>query len=108
MSTRARIRIKNNGKEICSKYYSIDGHIDMWAPILIIALNQTTPQKILVNKQLLSFMCDGYGERDSFLDYLCEIDISNDIYQVTIYGYKKKLLFEGTLEEFANKYYEIE
>ena len=37
MSTRARIRIKNNEREIGSKYYSIDGHIYNWAPILITA-----------------------------------------------------------------------
>ena len=52
-------------------------------------------------------MCDGYGERDSFLDYLCEFDISNYEYKVTIYGFQKELLFEGTLEEFANKYDDI-
>ena len=69
-------------------------------------LNQTTPRTILKNRQLLKFMFDDY-ERDDYLDYLCEVDISEDDYKITIYGYEKKLLFEGTLDEFSEKYDEI-
>ena len=84
----------------------MDGHVENWAPMLITALNQTTPRTILKNRQLLKFMFDDY-ERDDYLDYLCEVDISEDDYKITIYGYEKKLLFEGTLDEFSEKYDEI-
>ena len=106
MGTRAKIRIENKGKYLCSKYFNMDGHVENWAPMLITALNQTTPRTILKNRQLLKFMFDDY-ERDDYLDYLCEVDISEDDYKITIYGYQKKLLFEGTLDEFSEKYDEI-
>ncbi|RKZ50954.1 MAG: hypothetical protein DRR16_12470 [Candidatus Parabeggiatoa sp. nov. 3] len=106
MGTRAKIRIENGDKYLCSKYFNMDGHVENWAPILIAALNQTTPSAILKNRQLLKFMFDDY-ERDDYLDYLCEVDISDDDYKITIYGYEKKLLFEGTLDEFSEKYDEI-
>jgi len=51
-------------------------------------------------------MFDDY-ESDDFLSYLCEVDISDDKYWITIYGYDNKLLFEGTLDKFSEKYDEI-
>ena len=106
MGTRAKIRIESKGKCLCSKYFNMDGHVENWAPMLITALNQTTPKDILKNRQLLKFMFDDY-ESDDYLDYICEIDISDDDYKIKIYGYEKKLLFEGTLDEFSEKYDEI-
>ncbi len=106
MGTRAKIRIEANGKPLCSKYFNMDGHVENWAPMLITALNQTTPRAILENRQLLRFMFDDY-ERDDLLSYLCEIDISDGNYKMTIHGYDGKLLFEGTLDEFSKKYDEI-
>ncbi len=106
MGTRAKIRIESNGSYLCSKYYNMDGHVENWAPMLITALYQTNPKAILQNRQLLKFMFDDY-ERDDFLNYLCEVDLIDDGYKITIYGFKKKLLFEGTLEEFADQYDEI-
>ncbi len=103
MGTRAKIRIETQGTYVCSKYFNMDGHIENWAPTLITALHQTTPRTILKNRQLFKFMFDDY-ESDEYLDYLCEVDISDDNYKVTIYGYKKKLLFEGTLDEFSEQY----
>jgi hypothetical protein len=108
MGTRTKIRIENKDSYLCSKYFNMDGHVENWAPMLITALNQTTPKDILKNRQLLKFMFDDYDyESDDHLDYLCEIDISDDDYKITIYGYGKKLLFEGTLDEFAKNYDEI-
>ena len=106
MGTRAKIRITNGNQYLCSKYFNMDGHVENWAPILITALNQTTPSAILKNRQLLKFMFDDY-ERDDYLSYLCEVDISDDDYKITIYGYEKKLIFEGTLDEFSEKYDKI-
>jgi hypothetical protein len=106
MGTRAKIRIETKNKYLCSKYFNMDGHVENWAPELIIALKQTSPGDILQNRQLLKFMFDDY-ERDDYLDYLCKIDISDDDYKITIHGYEKKLLFEGTLDEFAERYDEI-
>ena len=84
----------------------MDGHVENWAPILITALRQTTPETILKNRQLFKFMVDDY-ERDEYLDYLCEVDISEDNYKINLYGYNRKLLFEGTLDEFSEHYDEI-
>ena len=84
----------------------MDGHVENWTPTLITALNQTTPKDILKNRQLLKFMCDDY-ENDDMLSYLCEVDISDDDYIITIYGYQKKLLFKGALDEFSAQYDEI-
>ncbi len=95
MGTRAKIRIETKGKHLCSKYFNMDGHVQNWAPEFIIALNQTSPGDILKNRQLLKFMFDDY-ERDDYLDYLCKVDISDDDYKITIYGYEEELLFEGT------------
>jgi len=106
MGTRAKIRIETQGKYVCSKYFNMDGHVENWAPILITALRQTTPETILKNRQLFKFMFEDY-ERDEYLDYLCEVEISEENYTVTIYGYNKKLLFEGTLDEFSEQYDEI-
>ncbi len=106
MGTRAKIRIEANGKHVCSKYFNMDGHVENWAPILITALQQTTPKTILKNRQLFKFMCEDYGG-DEYLSYLCEVDISDDDYKIKIYGYEKELLFEGTLEEFSEQYDEI-
>ncbi|MEA3477168.1 MAG: hypothetical protein U9R60_03245 [Bacteroidota bacterium] len=45
-----------------------------------------------------------WGERDEFLDYLCEVDLSGDEYEIRLYGFKKELQFRGTLDEFAKQY----
>ncbi len=106
MGTRAKIRIEAKGTYLCSKYINMDGHVENWAPMLITALNNTTPKTILKSRQLLKFMFDDF-ERDDVLSYLCEVDISDDEYKIKIYGYEKKLLFEGSLDEFSEKYDEI-
>ncbi len=106
MGTRAKIRIETKGRYVCAKYFNMDGHVENWAPILITALRQTTLETILKNRQLFKFMCDDY-ERNEYLDYLCEVDVSEEHYKVTVYGYNKKLLFEGTLDEFSEHYDEI-
>ncbi len=105
MGTRANIRIEYKGSTICAKYINIDGHIENWAPKLIVALNQTTPDSILKNKQLLKFIFSDYFGDDN-LDYVCDVDISDDCYKITIHRFKK-LIFEGTLEEFSAKYDDI-
>ncbi len=106
MGTRARISIEAKGRILCSTYLGMDGHVENWAPTLIAALNQTNPEAILKNRQLLRFMFDDY-ERDDDPSYLCKVDISDDDYRITIHGYGGKLLFEGPVEEFSDTYDEI-
>jgi hypothetical protein len=105
MGTRASIRIEYKDNTLCDKYINMDGHIENWAPQLIVALNQTTPSTILKNRKLLKFMFEGYFGGDN-LDYKCVIDISNDCYNIKIYRFDA-LIFEGTLEEFSDKYDDI-
>jgi hypothetical protein len=106
MGTRAEIRIEAKGKYLCSKYFNMDGHVENWAPVLITALNQTTPRAILQSRQLLRFIFDDY-ERDDHSDYLCKVDVLDDSYKIKIYEYGEELLFEGTLDEFAQRYDEL-
>ncbi len=106
MGTRAKIRIKAKDRTLCSKFFSMDGHIGNWAPTLIVTLNQTTPRTLLESRQLLEFMVADY-ESDEHLSYLCTVNISDEDYSITIHGYDRKLLFEGTLGEFSGKYDEI-
>ena len=106
MSTSSRIKFMN-GKEILgAAYFSIDGHVSGFAPKLIAALKATTPQDILKNKKFIQLIGeDGlHGEDDDFLDYLCEVDISQDDYVIKLYEYKNILDFQGSLEKFAEKY----
>ena len=68
---------------LCSKYFNMDGHVGNWAPTLITAVNQTSPENILKNRQLLKFMFDDY-ESDDYLSYLCVVDISDNDYKITV------------------------
>lgn len=106
MSTSSRIKFIN-GKEILgAAYFSIDGHVWRFAPKLVAALKATTPQDILKNQKLIELIGEGglYGEDDDYLDYLCEVDISQDNYVIKLYEYKNILDFQGSLDEFAEKY----
>ena len=109
MSTRTRIKFIHEGKAIGAAYIPMDGHIENFAPELISALKATTVKDILKNKQLIKIIGELglWGERDEFLDYLCEVDLSEDEYQIRLYGFEKKLEFGGTLNEFAEQYGEI-
>ena len=107
MSTRSRIKLLHDDQVIGGIYYSIDGHIRRFAPTLIAALGETSPQNLLENKKLLSWMgelalYDGVVDKD--LDYLCEVEISRKDYLVRLYKWGGELLFEGTLTEFAEQY----
>ena len=106
MGTRAEIRIEAKGKHLCSRYFGMDGHVENWAPILITALNQTSPRAILEARQLFKLMFDDCA-RDDHLNYLCTVDVSDDNYKVTIRGYGGESLFEGSLDEFSEKYDDI-
>jgi hypothetical protein len=44
---------------------------------------------------------------DDLISYLCKVDISNDNYEITIYGFENRLIFKGGLDEFSDKYDEI-
>ena len=106
MSTRSRIKFIHGEKEIGAAYIPMDGHVENFAPELIAALKATTVKDILKNKQLIMIigelgLC---GERDDFLDYLCEVDLSEDEYAIRLYEFKKELQFSGTLDEFAEQY----
>jgi hypothetical protein len=99
----------NGTEELGAIYFSIDGHVWRFAPELIAVLKATTPQDILKNKRLIQLIGKNGlydGAEDSFLDHLCEVDVSQDNYVIKLYEYKKQLEFCGSLEEFAEKYEE--
>lgn len=106
MATRAKIRITTENSDLCSTYFNMDGHVENWAPTLITALNQTSPENIMKNRQLLKFMFYEEPINDKYLDFLCEVNISGGDYKVTLYNYGK-LIFSGTLDEFSAKYDEL-
>lgn len=106
MSTRTKIKLINDGIVIGAVYYPMDGHLWRFAPELVKILESTTPTGILQNKQLLQFLCQAelsdYG--DSFLSYLCEVDVTQNGYLITVYDYKKEKIFSGSLDGFAAKF----
>jgi hypothetical protein len=106
MSTRSRIKFIHEEKEIAAAYIPMDGHIENFAPGLIAALKATTVKDILKNKQLIMIIGESglWGERDEFLDYFCEVDLSENEYAIRLYGFEKELQFSGTLDEFAEQY----
>jgi hypothetical protein len=103
MGTRSKIRLVNGDEYIDSKYYSIDGHVENFAPALIVALNNTTPKEILKNRLLFKLMSDDYTD-DDMLSYLCEVDIAQDNYNIKIFNYEKELIFDGDLDKFSSLY----
>ncbi|MBO0612953.1 hypothetical protein [Thiothrix fructosivorans] len=111
MGTRARIKLVNDGKVIAATYIHMDGFVSKFAPNLILALQSVTPADILNVKRLFQMFAlvglyDGGGDEN--MNYLCEVDISQNQYKITIHGFQQKLLFQGTLEEFARCYDELD
>ncbi|KHD05833.1 hypothetical protein PN36_28075 [Candidatus Thiomargarita nelsonii] len=99
----------NGTEELGATYFSIDGHVWNFAPELIAVLKATTPQEIFKNKKLIQLIGKNGlydGVEDSFLDHLCEVDVSQDNYVIKLYGFEKRLDFCGSLTEFAEKYEE--
>ncbi|OQX10561.1 MAG: hypothetical protein BWK73_19935 [Thiothrix lacustris] len=110
MGTRTRITLSNEGKILAATYIHMDGHVEKFAPRLILALQTTTPADILKNRQLFQFFAmDGLydGGGDDGMSYVCDVDISQNQYAVTLSGFGQKLLFQGTLDEFARCYDEL-
>ena len=102
MGTRANIEITYKDKLIISKYLSMDGHIQNWAPNLINALNTISTKELLKCSHLLTFM----GEDcyfDSGNDWSCEVEIKEDKYGITIKSFDK-IVFTGSLDKFASDY----
>ncbi len=54
-----------------------------------------------VQEVIKFFGSDGlYGERDEFLDYLCEVNFVKKEVHITLYSFEKELLFKGDWGEF--------
>jgi len=108
MSTRSRIKLMHHGKALGAIYYFMDGHIWNFAPELLKALRETTPQSILANSLLINLMgsyaLEADGERDENLDFLCEVDLSFEDYVIRLHEWHKGIVFEGNLAEFSEKY----
>jgi|GEM_PF-2200557 len=108
MSTRSRIKLMHQGVALGAIYYSHDGHVWNFAPELIEALQATTPRSLLANKAMLKLMglyaLDADGERDMHLDYLCEVDLSQEDYMIRLSEWGKGLVFEGNLTAFSQQY----
>jgi len=106
MSTRAKITVTYKDKELITKYYPIDGHIENWSNELVTLLRVIEPNKILQLRLFLNFFnsMNKYIEED-FLDYVCEIQILKETneYNIIINRFKK-VIFEGNLDEFEDKF----
>ena len=103
MGTHAKVKLMNGDKYISSTYYNMDSYLENFTPKLIVALNNTTPKKILKNKLLFQFLSNDYTD-DDMLNCLCEVDISQEVYKIKVFNYDKEKIFEGDLEEFSLNY----
>jgi len=107
MGTSTRIKLVHEGRVIAAEYWQMDGHVSNFAPKLILALQTIDQTDIVKVKPLLSFFAMSglhEGGDDKWMDYLCEVDIGVENYAITVHGYGGKLLFQGSLEEFAQQY----
>ena len=107
MGTRSRIKIIHNEKPIAALFIGMDGHTWNFAPRLVKALTSVEPNDILKVKQLFKFMSlDALyeGGPDEQLDYVCTVDISSSDYLITVYEWKQELLFQGSLQEFEERF----
>ncbi len=73
-----------------------------FVPNLIKLLKTVDIVDILKVQEVIKFFgSDGlYGERDEFLDYLCEVNFVKKEVHITLYSFKKELLFKGDWGEF--------
>lgn len=102
MGTRANIEITYKDKVITSKYLSMDGHLQNWAPNLINALNTISTKELIKCSQLLTFMSeDCYCNNGN--DWSCEVKIIDDKYEIMIKSFDR-IVFTGSLEKFASEY----
>jgi hypothetical protein len=111
MRTRTRITLLNEGTILASTYLHMDGHIENFAPPLILSLQGIKREDILKNRRLFQFFAmDGLyeGSRNEAVSYACDVDISQEPYTITVHGFGQKLLFKGTSEEFTQCYDELE
>jgi len=103
LGTSVKIKITINEDEIIDYYQSMDGNIENWAPKLIVALSQSSPQKIRENRQVFKFFNACGNFNDEGQSYLCVIDSSSEKFSIKIYNYDK-IIFDGNLDEFAKNY----
>ena len=107
MGTRTKIKVTYNDKELITKYYPMDGHIDNWSSQLTALLKGIEPKKILELKLFLNFFNENtlFIDED-FLSYLCEVQILKETnkYHIIIQGFKGEIMFEGNLDEFEDKF----
>jgi len=102
MGTRANIEITYKDKVITSKYLSMDGHLQNWAPDLINALKTISAKELIKCSQLLTFMSEDCYI-DSGNDWNCEVIIIDDTYEIIIKNFDR-IVFTGSLEKFASEY----
>ena len=104
MGTKAKVKIMDNNRLIGCLNLSMDGYVGNWAAELVKALRKTTPQKIRKSRHLFQFL-SGFEEfPDRYMDYICIVDISNNVYRLWLYTSLEKPDFEGDLDAFAKKY----
>lgn len=81
----------------------MDGHIKNWASSLAAALSKTGPDDIRRLRKLLRFLYDDVA-RDDHVDYLGRVNLLDNGYRFTIHDYNGRLLFDGNLQHFTDKY----
>ena len=107
MGTRTKIKVTYNDKELITKYYPMDGHVENWATQLTTLLKGIEPKSILKLKLFLNFFTEHtrYIEED-LLSYVCEIQILKEAneYNIILKEFQGEVIFEGDLDEFEDKF----
>lgn len=106
MGTSTKIKVTYNDRELISKYYSMDGHVENWSTQLVAILKGIEPKKILELKLLLNFFNEFEYVEEDFLSYSCEIQIlkETNAYHIILKGFRGEPMFEGSLDAFEDQY----
>lgn len=101
MSTRANINFVDEDDNFYTIPVPSDGYPSGIGPDLVKALKKADCKALRKNKAFLKF-ADSFVIAEPYIDYEYRVDVSDKEFKIAVYyGTKKKLEFEGSLDEFA-------
>lgn len=101
MSTRANINFVEHDDKFYTIPVSSDGYPSGIGPDIVKALKKTDCKALRKNKDFLKF-AGSFVIAEPYIDYEYRVDVSGKEFNIAVYdGMKKKLEFNGTVDEFA-------
>ncbi len=103
MGTRANICISYKDRYIATKFINMDGHLENWAGDLIAGLNAIKAKDLVKAASIMKFMSGDEFYSEDNNDWGCKVEIKDEEYFIKVNDYDK-VVFTGSLEEFASEY----